>query len=151
MIFNIVVDAVMQAVLDVVCVPQEAQQGLGWVAGDRNLIFYADGNTIAGQYHKWFQDALLVTMVMYHRMGLGKNIKDTKIMVYTPGSIRGKGGEKAYKRRATGERATFWERKRLRVSFTECRVTVAKYSLKQHMASQHGICVLSMRGVEKKV
>ena len=28
-IFNIVVDAVVQAVLDVVCIPQEAQHGMG--------------------------------------------------------------------------------------------------------------------------
>ena len=75
MIFNIVVDAEMQAVLDVVCVPQEAQQGLWWVAGDRNLIFYADGDTIAGQDHECFQDAPLVTVVMYHIMGLGKILR----------------------------------------------------------------------------
>ena len=33
MIFNIVVDVVVQAVLDVVCRPQENQHGLGWVEG----------------------------------------------------------------------------------------------------------------------
>ena len=38
-IFNIVVDAVVRAVLDVVCGLQEAQHSLGWAAGDRNLIF----------------------------------------------------------------------------------------------------------------
>ena len=39
MIFNIVVNAVVWAVLDVVCGPQEAQHGLGWAAGERNLVF----------------------------------------------------------------------------------------------------------------
>ena len=48
MIFNIMVDAVVRAVMDVVCGPQEAQHGLGWVAGERDLIFYADNNRIAG-------------------------------------------------------------------------------------------------------
>ena len=33
MIFNIVVDAVVRLVLDMVCGPQEAQHGMGWVAG----------------------------------------------------------------------------------------------------------------------
>ena len=51
MIFNIVVDAVVRAVLDMVCGPQEAQHGLGWAAGERNLIFYADSGRIAGKDH----------------------------------------------------------------------------------------------------
>ena len=38
MIFNIVVDAVVHAVLDEVCSPQEAQHGMGWEAGARNIF-----------------------------------------------------------------------------------------------------------------
>ena len=33
MIFNIVVDVVVQTVLDVVCIPQEEQHGMGWSSG----------------------------------------------------------------------------------------------------------------------
>ena len=39
MIFNIMVDVVVRAVLDVVCGHQEAQHGLGLAAGERNIIF----------------------------------------------------------------------------------------------------------------
>ena len=39
MIFSIVVDVVVQAVLGVVSGPHEAQRGLGWAAGERNMIF----------------------------------------------------------------------------------------------------------------
>ena len=39
MIFNIVVDAVVRVVLDVVYGPQEDQHSLGWADGERNLIF----------------------------------------------------------------------------------------------------------------
>ena len=39
MIFNIVMDAVVRALFDVVCGPQEAQNGLGWASGERNLVF----------------------------------------------------------------------------------------------------------------
>ena len=39
MIFNIVVDVVVLAVLDVICGPQEDQHVLGWAAGERNVIF----------------------------------------------------------------------------------------------------------------
>ena len=53
MIFNIVVDEVVQEVLDVICVPQEVQNGLGLVAGERNLIFYADDGRIAGRDNEW--------------------------------------------------------------------------------------------------
>ena len=51
MIFSIVVDAVVQAVLDVVCGTQEDQNGMIWAAGERNLIFYANAGRIAGQDH----------------------------------------------------------------------------------------------------
>ena len=65
MIFNIVVDAVLQAVLNVVCGPQEAQHGLGWAAGEMNVIFYANDGRIAGRDHEWVQDALSVVVEMF--------------------------------------------------------------------------------------
>ena len=70
MIFNIMVDAVVRAVLDGSCRPQEAQHSFGWAAGDRNVIFYADDGRIAGWDHGWVQDALLATVVMFHKMVL---------------------------------------------------------------------------------
>ena len=51
MIFNTVVDAVVRAVLDVVCEPQEAEHGLVWATGERNVIFYTDDGRIAGRDH----------------------------------------------------------------------------------------------------
>ena len=38
-IFNLVVDMVLQAVLEEVCSPQEAQHGMGWEVGENNLFF----------------------------------------------------------------------------------------------------------------
>ena len=150
MIFNIVVDAVVRVVLNVVCGTQEAQNGLRWAAGDRNLVFYANNGWISGRDHEWVQDAMLVTVTMFRRMVLEKNIKKTKTMFCTPGFIWGKWGDQSYKQQATGEGATFQERKRLQVSFTKCRVTIAQPSLKQHMTNQHGICVPQTRGVDEK-
>ena len=49
MIFNIMVDAVVQAVLEEVYRPQEAHQGLGWETGERNLVLDADGGWITGR------------------------------------------------------------------------------------------------------
>ena len=51
MIFNIVVDTVMRATLEVVCGPQEARHGMGWAAGKRNLILHVDDRRIGGRYH----------------------------------------------------------------------------------------------------
>ena len=42
MILNIMVDAVVKAVIDMVCIPQEAQHDMGWAAGERKLLFYGD-------------------------------------------------------------------------------------------------------------
>ena len=70
MIFNILVDVVVQAVLEVVCSPQEAKYGMGWAAGEMNLVLYVDDGRIKGRYHEWVQDVLIVTVDMLRRMGL---------------------------------------------------------------------------------
>ena len=102
MIFNIVVNAVARAVLDVLGGPQEAQHGLGWAAGDINLVFYAKNGRIPGQDREWVKNALTVAVTMLRRMGLETNLDRTKSMVFTPCFIWEEWGEQAYKRRATG-------------------------------------------------
>ena len=52
-IFNIVVDLVVRAVLEEVCGPKEDHHGLGWSAGERNQVFYVDDRRIAGRYPYW--------------------------------------------------------------------------------------------------
>ena len=84
MIFNVVVDAVVQAFLEEVCSPQEAHHDMGWEAGARNFVFNVDDVRIAGWDHEWVQDALTVTVAMFQRMGLEKNLDKTKAMVRTP-------------------------------------------------------------------
>ena len=109
MIFNIVVYAVVRAVLEEVCSLQEAQNGMGWAVGERNLVFYADGRRIGGRYHEWVQDALTVMIDIFQRMGMEMNLGKTKAMVCIPMFIWGKWGELAYKRRKIGEKETFME------------------------------------------
>ena len=65
MIFNIVVEAVVRAMLEVVCDPQEARHGMGWAAGEHNPIFYADDRRIVERYHIWVQDALTVSVAIF--------------------------------------------------------------------------------------
>ena len=102
MIFNIVVDAVGRATLEVVCGPQEARHGMGWEAGESNLTFYADDGRIGGRDHIWVQDALMVSVAMFRRMGLETNLEKKKALVCTPRYIWGKWSEVVYKRRDTG-------------------------------------------------
>ena len=73
-----------------------------WAAEERNLIFYANYGRIAGRDHEWVQDALMLTVDMFRRMGLDTNLGKTKSMFFMPGFIWGKWGELAYKRRAKG-------------------------------------------------
>ena len=51
MIFNVMVDAVMRAMLELVCGPHESRHGIGLAAGERNLIFYTDDGRIAVRDH----------------------------------------------------------------------------------------------------
>ena len=82
-------------------------------------------------------------------MGLEANLKKTKVVVCTPRFIWGNWGETAYKRRETGEGATFREQKKTRVSYNKYGVTVAVSYLKTHMAQIHAICVPQKRGVDE--
>ena len=89
-IFNILVDAVVLAVMEVVCSMHGSQNGLGCAAGDINLVFCADYRWISGWDHEWIQDKLTMTVYMFHRMGLESNLEKTKVMVCTPRFIWGK-------------------------------------------------------------
>ena len=60
-------------------------------------------------------------------------------------------GEVAYKRRSTGEGSTFRNRKKTRVRFSACGLTVAASYLKVDMASSHGICIPQKRGINEVV
>ena len=60
---------------------------MGWESGERNLVFYGRNVRIVGQDHEWVQDALMVTVAMFRRMGLKTKLEKTKSMVCTPGFI----------------------------------------------------------------
>ena len=70
-------------------------------------------------------------------------------MVCSHGLIWGGWGGLTYKRRATGEGATFRERNKARVSCATCGMTVAASYLKAHMARSGGICVPQTRGFDE--
>ena len=86
-IFNIVIDTVVQAILEVVCRPQEAQNGMENAVGERNLVLYADDARLVGQEHEWVHGALAVTVDMLCNMVLEANLEKTKAMVFTPSFI----------------------------------------------------------------
>ena len=140
-IFNIVVYMVVREELDVVCGPKEAQHGLVWEAGGRNLVLYANNGRISGWYHKLVQNALTVRVAMFLRMGLDTNLDKTKYVVCTPSFISLKWSYKAYKQRLTGEGEVFRERNRMQVSCTKCGMPLESSYLKHHMEHLHGICV----------
>ena len=87
MIFNIVVNEVVQAVLEELCIPQEAQHGMGWAAGERNIVFYVDDRRIAVQDHEWVHYSMTVAVAIFRRMGLEMNLGKTKAVDSTPGFV----------------------------------------------------------------
>ena len=67
---------------------------MGWAAGERNLVFYADDGRIAGRDHEWVCYALTVTVVILRSMGFEANLDKIKAVVFTTGFIlREVGGE----------------------------------------------------------
>ena len=138
-IYKIVLGDMVQEMFDVICIQQEAQHGMVWADGEINLFLYTDYDRIAGMYHEGEQDALVVEVGMFCRIGIDTNLEKTNAMVCTHMFIWGKWREVAYKQRATGEGANFRERKKTRLIFTECSETVAPSYLKSHMALIHSI------------
>ena len=106
-IFNIMVEAVVRAFLLEVYGPQEAHHVFGWAAGEHNIVFYADDGRIAGRNNIWVQTTLIAMVRTFERVGLQKNLGKTKVMMCNQGFIWVQHGTAAYKRRATGEGATF--------------------------------------------
>ena len=58
MIFNFMVDVVVNAVMEEVCVPQESHNGMVWAAGEREPVFYTDDRIIVGRVPYWVQESL---------------------------------------------------------------------------------------------
>ena len=106
-IFNIVVDVVVRLMLLEVCGPQEAHHGLVWEEGYKNIVFYADYGRIADCNPISAQTTLTMVVSMLERVGMQKDLGNTKAMVCTPGLIWGRQGTAMYKRRASGEGGTF--------------------------------------------
>ena len=91
MIFNIVVDAVVRATLEVVCGPQDAWHGMELKVLECNLIFYLDERRISGREHIWVKDTVMVSVAMFRPVGLETNLDKKKVLVCTPGYIWGSG------------------------------------------------------------
>ena len=68
---------------------------MGWAAGKRNLILYADKERFGGRDQIWIQDALMVSVAVFRRMGLETNLEKNKALVCTLGYIWGKWSEAA--------------------------------------------------------
>ena len=84
-IFNIVVDAVVRAVLLEVCGPQELHHRFGWARGEHNIVLYTNDSQIAGRNTIWVQMILTAMGRVLKRVVTQKNLGKTKAMVCTWG------------------------------------------------------------------
>ena len=69
-ILNIVVDAVLRAMLMEVRVPQESQDGLEWGTGEQEIMFYSDNGHITGIKSIWVQGNLATIIRILERVGI---------------------------------------------------------------------------------
>ena len=77
-----------------------------------------------GRNYVWVK--VMTTIVwIFDCVILYTNLDNIKAMTFTPIFIWGQMGQQAYKRRATGEGAIFWERKWTRVSCRNCGTMMA--------------------------
>ena len=69
-IFNIVFNVVVRATLMEVCGPQEYHHVMGWAAGEKEILFYADDGFIAGRKPIWVQGKLTTIICIIEREGI---------------------------------------------------------------------------------
>ena len=142
------VDAVVRVVLLEVCGPQEAHHRFGWAAGKHNIVLYADNGRIAGHNSIWVHTILTLVLRMFESLVPLTNFGKTKTMICITGFIWVQQGKASYKRRATGEVDTFWERKKTGVGCKECVGAMEVSYLHQHMESTHGMVLPHTRGID---
>ena len=115
-VFNKVVCEVVRVFLMEVCGLQELHYGIIWAYGEQKIVFYVDDRHIAGCKPIWVHKILPDVVRVFEIMGIHTNLGKTKEMVCTLGFVWGKQGIVVYKRRETGEGATFREHNKTRVS-----------------------------------
>ena len=77
-IFNIVVDAVVQDTLLDICGPQEAQHGMGWALGENYIVVNSNDGLIMGRDPIWLQGTLTTPMNMFEQLIMYTNLGMTK-------------------------------------------------------------------------
>ena len=138
-IFNIMVHAVVRAVLLELCGYQDAHHGFVWAAGEKKIVLNAEDIQIARHNHIYVQTTLTAMVSMFDRVGIHTNLVKTKAILYTPGFIWGQHGSAVYKKRSTVEGSTFRKRKITRVSCTECGRKIGASSLCHRMERSNWI------------
>ena len=88
-IFNILMVAVVRAVMLEVCGPQESHQGLVWAVSEHNIVLYVDDGCIVGSNPIWVNMTLTEVVRMFNRVVLLTNLDNTKEIMCTPGFIWG--------------------------------------------------------------
>ena len=67
-IFNIIVDAVVRAVMLEVCGTQEAHHIFGWQSGEHNIVLYTNNGQITGRNPIWVYRTLTSMVRMFERV-----------------------------------------------------------------------------------
>ena len=85
---------------------------------------------------------------VFDRVGLYKNLYNTKSIICTPRFIWRHLFKGAYKQQVIGKGATFQEHIRVRVSCDDCRITMASSPLRNYMHSIHRRNLVHMREMD---
>jgi len=101
-------------------------------------IFYADNALLASRDPILLQRALDVTVGLFERVGLRTNTFKTKVMTCVPGRISTRHSNWVYNNSRVGL-VSPQDQKRRQVTCDTCDKPMAAASLKDHMATHHGI------------
>ena len=105
-----VVDVVVRHWVTGVITGAEVWGECGKEGRHKAALFYADNGIVASSDPRWLQSSSNTLVVLFDRVGLFTNARNTVDMVFLPCQATGNLSEVAYRGRITGESPTYRER-----------------------------------------
>ena len=122
--------------------------GMGWAAVEKDIWFYDNAGCITGINLIWSQVTLTTLVQIFEQVGMYTNLGNTNAMTYSHGFIWGKMDQDTCKKKNTSEHTKFGERKWTRVICSECGVTTAASSIRNHTERTHERSLKQNRDVD---
>ena len=137
-IFNVVVDALVLHWVSVMVEGVEERDKHGKEGRHHNALFYVDDGMVASSDPRWLQGAFSTFVVLFDRVGLRTNVRNTVGMFCRSFHTAGTQLEVEYGRRMAGEGPSYQEWQKVQMQCNEYGEDMALVLMAGNMRTKHG-------------